>query len=52
MRLKENVTRMGKIRNAYRIIDGKPERKRYLGDLDVDESIISKWVLKTVTNWT
>jgi hypothetical protein len=31
MRWAKNVTRMGEKRNAYRILMGKPERKRPLG---------------------
>jgi hypothetical protein len=31
MRWEEQVARMGETRNAYRILVGKPERKRPLG---------------------
>jgi hypothetical protein len=46
---------MGEIRNAYKILVGKPERKRdhaeYLG---VDGKIILKWILEkwSVKVWT
>jgi hypothetical protein len=32
--------------NAYRILVGKPERKRQPGTLDVDGRIILKWIVK------
>jgi hypothetical protein len=33
MRWAGHVERMGEMRNAYRILDGKPERKRLLARL-------------------
>jgi hypothetical protein len=37
---------MGKKRNAYRILVGKPEGKRPLGNRDVGGRIILRWVLE------
>jgi hypothetical protein len=31
--------------NAYRILVGKPARKRHLGTIGVDVRIILKWIL-------
>jgi hypothetical protein len=46
MRWEEHVARMGEMRNAYKILVRKPEAKRALGeDLDLDGSIILKWIL-------
>jgi hypothetical protein len=36
---------MAETRNAYTISVGKPEVKRPLGNLCVDEEIILKWIL-------
>jgi hypothetical protein len=36
---------MGKVRNAYNTLVGKPERKRPLGDLDVDGKMTLEWIL-------
>jgi hypothetical protein len=54
MRAGRRVVQMGQIRNAYRALVGKPERKRPLGRLDVGGSIILKWILKKwdVRMWT
>jgi hypothetical protein len=38
---------MGEKRNAWRVPVGKPEGKRPLGDPDVHEMIILKWILDT-----
>jgi hypothetical protein len=35
---------MGHMRNAYKILVGKPERKRHSGDLGIDGRIIFKWI--------
>jgi hypothetical protein len=37
---------MGEKRGAYRILVGRPQGKRPLGDLGVDEKIILKWIFK------
>jgi hypothetical protein len=37
---------MGKMRNAYKIFVGKPERKRPVRSPSVDGRIILKWVLE------
>jgi len=41
---------MGEMKNAYKIVVGKPERKRrdHSKDLDVDGRIISEWMLGKV----
>jgi hypothetical protein len=46
MRWAGHVAQMGEKRNAYRILVGKPERKRPLGDLDVGVWTILKWILE------
>jgi hypothetical protein len=40
MRWVEHIARIGEMRSAYRILDGKPEGKRYTEDLGVDGRII------------
>jgi hypothetical protein len=40
-----HVARMGDMRNAYNILVGKPERKKTLEDIGVDEKIILEWIL-------
>jgi hypothetical protein len=40
LRCAGQIARMGEIRNAYKILDGKPEGKDNLEDLDVDGKII------------
>jgi hypothetical protein len=40
------VARMGKTRNAYRILMGKPEGKRPLKKQDVGVWITLKWILE------
>jgi hypothetical protein len=37
---------MGQVRNAYNIPVGKPEGRRCLKGLDIDWSIILKWILR------
>jgi hypothetical protein len=39
---------VGEIRNIYKILVGKPERRAHLVDLYVDGKIILKWVLNSV----
>jgi hypothetical protein len=40
----ENITHTGEIRNAYKILVGKPERNRPLADVCIDERIKLKWI--------
>jgi hypothetical protein len=40
------VARMGDRKGVYRVLVGRPERKRHLGDLRVGGSIILKWIYK------
>jgi hypothetical protein len=49
-----HVARMGEKRNAYRILVGKPERKRQLENLDVDGRIILRRILERLDGmvWT
>jgi hypothetical protein len=44
-----HVAYMTKMRKAYTILAGKPEKKNHFGDLDIDRSIILKWALN---KWT
>jgi hypothetical protein len=53
LRLLSQENEMGGIRsphseksNAYKIIASTSQAKSYLGDLDVDERIILKWILR------
>jgi len=48
MRWAEHVARMGQMTNAYTcfFFSGKPDRKRPLGRLRVDEWIILEWILR------
>jgi hypothetical protein len=39
------VARTGEERNVYRVLMGKPERKRPLEDQDVDGRMGSEWML-------
>jgi hypothetical protein len=34
------------MRNVYKILVGKPERKKHFGDLGIYGKIILKWILK------
>jgi hypothetical protein len=43
MRWAEHVTWIGEMRNAYKILVGKPEGRDHLEDLSVDGKIILKW---------
>jgi hypothetical protein len=45
MRWAVHVARMGKMRNAYKILVVWPEGKRPLEDLNKDGRIILKWML-------
>ena len=44
MRWAGQVARMGEERGAYRVLVGKPEGERPLGDLGVDGWIILGWI--------
>jgi hypothetical protein len=46
MRWAGHVTRMGEKRNAYRILEGKPEEKRSIGRLRLKWGIILRWILE------
>jgi len=41
-----HVARMGERRGVYRVLVGKPEGKRPLGDSSVDRKIILKWIFR------
>jgi hypothetical protein len=45
---------MGKKWNAYRVLVGKPERKRSLGELNLGRRIILRWIFKELDGivWT
>jgi hypothetical protein len=45
MRWMENVAHMGETRSAYKILVGKPEGKRPLVRLGVNEKITLQWIL-------
>ena len=47
MRRVGHVTLMRERKGAYRVLVGRPQGKRPLGDPEVDGSIILKWVFKT-----
>jgi hypothetical protein len=47
MRWVGHVAQMEQVRNAYRILLGKPEGKRPLGCPKLDGRIILKWIIKT-----
>jgi hypothetical protein len=46
MRWAGHVARMRVKRNTYRILVGKPEEKRLLGNQDVGWLMILKWILE------
>jgi len=54
MRWAGHVARMGEERGAYRVLVGKPEGKRPLGDLGLDGWIILGWISRMldVGIWT
>jgi hypothetical protein len=37
---------VSEIRNAYKILIGKPEEKKSLGDLEVDWKVMLQYILK------
>jgi hypothetical protein len=45
MRWMGHVTHMGVMRNAYKILVGKPEGKRHSEDLGIDGKIVLEWIL-------
>jgi len=45
MRWAEHVARMGKMKNAYKILIGKPEVKKHSEDLGVDGKVMLEWIL-------
>jgi hypothetical protein len=46
MRWAGHVARMREGRSGYRVLVGKPEGKRPLGDPDVDGRIILRWIFR------
>jgi len=44
MRWAGHVALMGEGRGVHRVLMGKPEGKRPLGDLDIDGRIILRWI--------
>jgi hypothetical protein len=46
MRWAGHVARTGERRGAYRILGGRSEGRKHLGDPGVDGRIILKWILK------
>jgi hypothetical protein len=54
MRWMRNVIHMGEWRGIYRVLVGKPERKRPHGRPDIDGKIIFKWIFRkwVVGVWT
>jgi hypothetical protein len=54
MRWMGHVARMGEMRNAYKILVGKPKRKRPLGRTKRKGRIILEWILGSMCGklWT
>jgi hypothetical protein len=54
MRLAGHVARTGEKRGVYRVLVGKPEGKKHLGDPEVDGRIILRWIFRKldVGVWT
>ena len=54
MRCAGHVARIGERRGVYRVLVGKPEGKRPLGDTGVDGRIILRWIFRKwdVGVWT
>jgi hypothetical protein len=46
MRWERHVARLGEMRNAYKILIGKPEEKADSKDLGVEGRIILEWILR------
>jgi hypothetical protein len=42
---------MGDWRGAYRFLEGKPDRRRPLGNTGTDERIILKWIFEMWNVW-
>jgi hypothetical protein len=40
-----HVAHRGEIRNAYRVLVGKPEVKKHLEETGIDGRMILKWIL-------
>jgi hypothetical protein len=57
MRWAGHVARMGEDRGVHRVLVGKPEGKRPLGDQDIDGRIILRWIFRRLegvvgTGWS
>jgi hypothetical protein len=52
MRWARLVARMGERRCVHRILVGRPEGRRPLGDPSVDRRIILKWIFEKWDGWT
>jgi hypothetical protein len=46
MRLAGHVARMGEGRGVHKVLVGKPEERRQLGNPDVDGRIILRWIFR------
>jgi hypothetical protein len=42
---------MGEMSNAFRNLEGNLKARDHLGDIDVDGSMISKWILNEDVDW-
>ena len=51
MRWAVHVARMEEGRGVPKVLVGKPEGKRLLGDQDVDGRIILRWIFRTGWSW-